>query len=116
MIEVTNPKSIYEVTVREFIEAIRQNGLPQAFGHLVEQDEHGTIFKACAIGQAGINMYNDAWKFTDYEAQDVIAMAIELNDDGFSLTGIADRLTERFTDELDTKLVPEPEPYDYAQY
>jgi len=88
------------ITLRQFVDAIRKNGLPQARGQYFTVDVDNTVVTACALGQATINLdikaanYLNRWYYNlpaegMFEQPDIV----ELNDrDGLSLEEIADTI------------------------
>lgn len=110
-------------TLREFIDAIEKNGLPQAYGGLFRVDgdyidvdtevaretiSKNTIESACALGQGYINV--GVWPFDDEEGgyladilpNDIVTYVVSLNDSLHEpLDLIADNMRAYFAERLD---------------
>ena len=78
---------VTEYTVRDIVNAMRENGYTQHFDELFEFDYNGEVIKACALGQALINLKavgpGLGYSFDDkYEVvrQDILSTITRLND------------------------------------
>lgn len=104
-----------KVSVRQVIEAIRQNGLPQARGkfwadtdgnpiHYIPTGEKVEIGSACALGQAALNL-GIRWEELNTElssvAPDLRSDIINQNDSfGYSLESIYQSAISRYDDSI----------------
>jgi len=103
-----------EVTVREYIEAIRKNGWPQIQGQFFETDAEGNIVTACAYTQAMMNLGvmepkiergKTFEKDTSWELSGVYSDTISFSDyRGLNLEEIATALEEQYQTHLDETL------------
>ena len=108
-----------EFTYVEFIDAIEQNGIEQAFSALFKGPRGGIIYSnsspdrtigyACAVGQAAYNLGVDAYYLQEegYSSEyDIVITTIDLNDgQHMPLKEIAAKLRNIYSDRLNETLI-----------
>ena len=97
-----------KITIKEFADLIRENGLPQLYGRMYDY-EGGKPIGACAMGQAWINI-EKKYKGVHFAQTNwydpVWTNVIKMNDkDKLTLPQIADQLEIRFADHLNENVL-----------
>jgi hypothetical protein len=95
------------VTLEQFIQAIEDNGLPQAFGTMFDYYD-GIVIAACALGQAKINLDLDGYDFehgVNRFSSTLWPTIVRLNDGShYDLKKIAHYLRSVYYNRLDENL------------
>lgn len=108
------PDKFKEVTVGDIIDAMERNGFRQARGAWVVLNQDGSVRRACAMGQAAINLGIDyegmGKKLNDVTRPNIYVeglsnIIMELNDEiGLSCKAIAEKVRIKYAKKLNKKI------------